>query len=94
MNVNDFITQDEMEELINIAFAQAKCGNADMMRLIFEFALEKPETKSTYGNPLLMSTNKPISKDKQAFDDDDDDDDDDRDDCIDAICSRTSYEKE
>jgi len=38
MNINDFIKQDELEELINVAFEQAEHGNADMMRLIFEFA--------------------------------------------------------
>ena len=97
MNINDFIKQDELEELINVAFEQAEHGNADMMRLIFEFALEKPEPKSTYGNPLLMSTkdsNEHVEDILADEDDDDDEDDDERDDCIDAICSRTSYEKE
>ena len=54
MIINDVITNEEMKELIEAAAVFAHKGDADMMRLIFEYGLDK--TMVDYGHGVPLST--------------------------------------
>lgn len=52
MIINDVIANEEMKELIKAAAVFAHKGDADMMRLIFEYGLDKTIVDCGYGVPL------------------------------------------
>lgn len=52
MIINDVITNEEMKELIKAAAVFAHKGDADMMRLIFEYGLDRTTVDCGYGVPL------------------------------------------
>lgn len=49
MIINDVITKEQMRELIQTAVGVALLGNVDMMRLIFEYGLDKTMLDYDYG---------------------------------------------
>lgn len=52
MIINDVIANEEMKELIKAAAVFAHKGDADMMRLIFEYGLDKTTVDCGYGVPI------------------------------------------
>jgi hypothetical protein len=70
MIINDVITNEEMKELIEAAAVFAHKGDADMMRLIFEYGLDKTIIDCGYGNPLsagIKEEKKEVERDCLIF---------------------------